>query len=47
MEVDEAFSLISHAIDTGHAARGSLPVCSTIDEAIDWANDFVAQIARS
>ncbi|MBQ0031554.1 MAG: hypothetical protein KBT68_02005, partial [bacterium] len=24
MEVDEAFSLISHAIDTGHAAHGYL-----------------------
>ena len=29
------------------AARGSLPVCSTIDEAIDWANDFIAQVACS
>ena len=26
MEVDEAFSLISHAIDTGHAAHGYLVV---------------------
>lgn len=29
------------------AQRGALPVLPTVDEAIDWANDLIAQIATA
>lgn len=30
-----------------NAARGALPVCPTVDEAIDWANDFITKIDKA
>jgi len=29
------------------AARGDLPVCRTVDEAVDWANDFISRIDQA